>query len=137
MMHGVDEVSFKLITTKALGGIIAYLAEYRDTIWTESYGTVGRYIKERTLADAKFKDVTTAGFDVRFELPKYIEKRDCMTVPLTVKIALNAHNRDLVKVCRGDLVVPTAHSHDGKILLVDMVPDGTWVWVVWGESSES
>ena len=133
MMHGVDEVSFRPITAKALAGIIAYLAAHRDTIWTETYGTVGCYVRERTLADLKYKAVSTTSFEVRLVLPKDVASADKLTIPLTLLIALDEHNGAATKAYRGGAEVPATLSRDGKSILVDVIPDGTWTKVVWGQ----
>ena len=133
MMHGVDEVSFRPITAKAFGGIVAYLGAHRDTIWTAPYGTVGRYIRERMLADAKFRMVSATSFDVRLVLSDAESHGEILTVPLTLKIALDDHDGALVKVSRNSNALPARVSRDGDYLLVDLVPGGGWVRVVWGD----
>ncbi len=133
MMHGVDEVSFRPITVKALAGIAEYLAANRDTIWTDTYGNVGRYIRERTHADIKFRDVSKMGFQIRLDLTDDLPFRDSLTIPLTLMVALDGRDSKMVKAYLGDDPVSVSVSRDGKYALLDIVPDGEWVQVFWGK----
>jgi len=132
MMHGVDEVTFQPITGTAFAGIVAYLDAHRDTVWTDTYGNVGRYIRERALANVKFRSVTDAGFDVRLQLPEREPRVELLTVPLTLMIALEGHKGTEIKAYCLDKQQPTAISRDGSYVLVDVVPDGQWIQVFWG-----
>ncbi len=132
MLHGVDEVSFRPITATALAGIVEYLAANRDMIWTETYGTVGRYLREKTQADIRFRQVTGSAFQIRVTLPADLRFRDSLTVPLTLMVALDGRDCGLVKAYCGDDVVPVSASRDGKYAIFDVVPGGEWVQFFWG-----
>jgi peptidoglycan/xylan/chitin deacetylase (PgdA/CDA1 family) len=132
MMHGIDEVSFRPITATALAGIAEYLAEHRDTIWTDTYGNVGRYVRERTLAEFKFRDVTKSSFEMRLSLVDDVPFLESLTMPLTLMVALDGRDGKLVKAYRGDEPVPVTVSRDGKYVLLDVVPRGEWIQVFWG-----
>ena len=132
MMHGIDEVSFRPITATALEGIAAYLAEHRDTIWTDTYGNVGRYIQERTHTDFKFRDVTHESFEVRLSLSDDLPFRESLTMPLTLMVALDGRDGNLVKAYRGDESLPVLVSRDGKYVMFEALPDGEWNQIFWG-----
>jgi peptidoglycan/xylan/chitin deacetylase (PgdA/CDA1 family) len=132
MMHGIDDVSFRPITATALAGIADYLAAHRDTVWTDTYGNVGRYIQERTHTDFKFRDVTTASFELRLSLTDNLPFRERLTMPLTLMVALDGREGTLVKAYRGDEPIPVTVSRDGRYALIDVVPNAEWIQVFWG-----
>lgn len=133
MMHGVDEVSFRPITVTALAGIADYLASKRDVIWTDTYGNVGRYMRERRHAEFKYREITQASFQVRVGLSDDLPYRESLTMPLTLMVALDGRDGKLVKAYRGDDVLPVSLSRDGTYAIFDVIPDGEWVEVFWGK----
>ncbi len=133
MMHGVDEVSFRPITSTALDRISEYLAANRDTIWTDTYGNIGRYVRERRHADIRFRDIAETGFQVRLDLDDTLPFRECLVVPLTLMVELDGRDVTLMKAYRGDDQIPLSTSRDGKYALCDVVPDGTWIQFFWGK----
>ncbi len=131
MMHGVDEVSFRPITAKALTGISQYLAKHKDSIWTDTYGNVGRYVKERTVADIKIKSVSLESFLVRLLLPEGEPNRESLTVPLSLMIELDGRNSSTVRAIRDETPLKTVLSRDGGYIMVDVIPDGRWIRIFW------
>jgi peptidoglycan/xylan/chitin deacetylase (PgdA/CDA1 family) len=131
MMHGVDEASFRPITSKAFAGIVAYLAQHQDSIWTDTYGNVGRYIKERTVADIKIKDVSPESFSVRLLVPADEPSRESLTVPLTVMVALDGREAASVRAVRKSESLKVSLSRGGDDVMLNVIPDGEWITVIW------
>ena len=133
MMHGVDDSSFRSIVEKEFAGIVEYLAENRETIWTDTYSNIGLYTRERILVDLKLKNICKGGFMLRLDIPKDVRFRKYMNKPLTLKIDLDGRDVKLVKVYQDDKVVMTSIARDGKSFLMDIIPDSKWVQVYWGK----
>ena len=132
MMHGVGDISFKPISEKALSGIVKYLADHRDTIWTDTYANVGLYLRACRLVKMKFKDVREDAFMVKLNIPAGTPYGEHMIVPLTLMVSRSGHDAGFIKAYCGDLPIATSVSRDGKYFLMDVVPDGKWVQVYWG-----
>jgi len=132
MMHGVDDVSFRPITESDFAKIVEYLAANRDTIWTDTYASVGRYIREKMYAEFKFREVTRRSFELRVALPNDVPHRELLTVPLTIMVALDGRDWQLMKAYQGDDAIPVSVTRNGKYAILDVVPDGEWVQVFWG-----
>jgi peptidoglycan/xylan/chitin deacetylase (PgdA/CDA1 family) len=133
MLHGVDEATFRPIDSETLDGIVKYLADNRDTVWTDTYGNVGRYMRERMLAKIRYKDISDTSFYVRLSLPRDVPRAELLTVPLTLMVELDGRSGENVKAYDGDTELSVSLSRDGKFVMCDVVPDGTWIRVLWGE----
>jgi peptidoglycan/xylan/chitin deacetylase (PgdA/CDA1 family) len=133
MLHGVDEKTFSQISSSVFEGIVAYLDKNRDTIWTDTYGAVGLYMMARRLTEIRFKDIEKDSFCVRLSLPEDVTHYDRLTIPLTVMVELGAQDGSLAKVYCDDRELPSSVSTDGKFLLFECIPDGSWVQINWGE----
>ncbi len=130
MLHGIDEQTFSPITQADLEAIAAYLASHRDKIWTDTYGNVGRYIRERGAAQIVTK-VVEGGFGFRLLLTGELSHPETLTVPLTVRIPLDGHPADRVAISQGPATLTPTKGRRADELLVDVVPGSDWVTVLW------
>ena len=131
MMHGVDDDSFRSIAEEDLSEIVEYLADHRETIWTDTYSNIGLYARERILVELKLKETREGGFMLRLDIPEDTRFRKYMNKPLTLKVDLDGRDIKLVKVYRDDKVIATPIARDGNSFLMDIIPDSKWVQVYW------
>lgn len=100
-----------------------WLHAQRDRIWIAPMGTVARYIQARKTA--KFADVQHGKNTCSFTLSVPDELRELCTEALSVLVSLPDSGADIT-VTGG-----TSHKLKDDVLVIDVIPDGRTVKIVW------
>jgi hypothetical protein len=122
--HGIGGDSHSWATTNldAMKSHLDYLDKNRSKIWTETFGNVARYIKERDAVSVAKKDSTANGITISVtdNLPDSI-----YNFPLSIRRPLPATWTTAVVMQKGSAVKDTVIT-DGttKYVMFKAVPDG-------------
>jgi peptidoglycan/xylan/chitin deacetylase (PgdA/CDA1 family) len=128
MLHGIVEDNVKApfaIRPEVLEGNLRYLQTLKGRIWVDTFGNVGRYVKERAAAALTAK---REGDHAVFTLTTGLDA-SLFSVPLTVVIDKVKARSVLAK--REVSAVPLASVIEGDRILVDVVPGPGAVTVTW------
>jgi peptidoglycan/xylan/chitin deacetylase (PgdA/CDA1 family) len=128
MLHGIVEDEVKApfpIRPAVLEGHLKYLQTLRNRIWIDTFGNIGRYVKERDAAVLCAKrDRNHAVFTLTTGLDASL-----FCVPLTVIIDHVKASSALVK--REGISAPLPSVVQSERILVDVVPGAGSVTVTW------
>lgn len=122
--HGVgnDGHGYSNTNTEALRSNIDFLDQNRDKIWTETFGNVARYIKERNAASLSVikSDAESITITLTDNLPDSVYK-----YPLTIRRPLPDGWTE-AKVTQGDTPVENSivTVNGNKMVMFNAVPDG-------------
>lgn len=122
--HGVgnDGHGYSNTPTAVMQGNLDYLYQNRDKIWTESFGTVIRYIKERDAVSLSIKssDNNSIIVTITDTLPNSI-----FNYPLSFRRPLPANWTDPVVTQKGVTLKDTIVTvNNSKYVMFEAVPDG-------------
>ncbi len=128
MLHGIVEDNVKApfaIRPEVLEGNLQYLQTLKTRIWVDTFGNVGRYVKERDAASLTAKrDKNYAVFTLTTTLDT-----SSFSVPLTVVI--DHAKASSASVEREGSATPLYSVIEGDRILVDVVPRTGPVTVTW------
>jgi len=123
MIHGLIEGFDSPVDPKMFEQHLIYAKSREAQLWIDSFGNVGRYVKERDASSVRILNKTANS--VTFALDNSLNK-ELFNVPLTVMVAASgpAKAQDA-----GGGELPTLTTANG--VLLDCVPDGKPVTVKW------
>ena len=128
MLHGIVEDNVKApfpIKPEVLEGNLKYLQTLRARIWIDTFGNIGRYVKER---DAATLNAKREGNHAVFTLTTGLDA-SLFSVPLTVVIDHAKASSALAQ--REGTAAPLPTVIEADRILVDVVPGTGSVTVTW------
>lgn len=124
MIHAIEKGYAAFTSAEVLDEHFKYVATLKDRIWIDTFGNIGRYVKERDAAKLDIKKIENG---VTFTLTTPLDAK-LFNVPLTVVVEIKAGAASAV-VKRGNEVLPITLTPEG--IRVDVEPGAEPVMVTW------
>lgn len=125
MIHGIEKGYAAFSSAAVLDDHLKYVQTLKDRVWVDTFGSIGRYVKER---DAAKLDVKKADNSVSFTLTTPLDAK-LFCVPLTIIIDAKGATAAEAKREGETAALPVTVAADR--VLVDVVPGSAPVSVTW------
>ena len=125
MVHAIEKGYAAFTSAAVFEEHLQYVQSKKDQVWIDTFGNIGRYVKERD--DAKL-DAKKNGNSVTFTLKSTLDAKK-FDVPLTVVI--DAPNAASAEAKRDGEAAPIPVTLTAESLLIDVQPGSAPVTVSW------